>query len=165
MNSVAVIFCASAMILNQRPNDDLFDQSLKGLKGLSGVAVMVDPVPPAIIIEGPTVESLRKKIEFHLKKEGIPIIDLKEINRTPGEPKLRLSIEAITFNDVCACKVVLRLEEQGQLIRNKRELVVTSWLRGYFRVFERGTGADLIHGNTEGLSTLFASQYREANPK
>jgi hypothetical protein len=68
------------------------------LKGITGVAVRIDPVAPDAQRDGLLAEGLRASVEARLRKGGITLITSEEQNRLPNRPGLEISVATSKLN-------------------------------------------------------------------
>ncbi len=65
------------------------------LTGLPGVRLVVDDIPLDAERDGLTTASLRIEVELLLGQAQIKMLDLETWNKTPGKPRLQVSLAAV----------------------------------------------------------------------
>ena len=138
------------------------------LRGLKGVGVLVEHLPPEVEKEGLTKSQLQMDIESKLKMAGIKVLTKDEVFRTPGEPHLYINVNvnmAKTESDIYPYSIDILLIQQVSLLRdpNLTTFAVT-WSKG-------GVGSigkpilSQLQDYVKELVDIFTKAYLEENPK
>ena len=90
------------------------------LRGLPGVAVVIEPLHPTTERDGLTQSQLQAEVEQQLKTAGIRVLTQEEWKKTPGAPYLYVNVAALKKNyglyayaiEVCLNQLVLLIRDQ-----------------------------------------------------
>ncbi len=138
------------------------------LKGLGGVAVLVENLPAEVEKEGLVRSRLQTEAELKLKMAGIKVLTKEESLKTPGEPYLYISINlnmAKTESDVYPYGIDLLLIQKVSLVRDPNQTAyAVTWSTG-------GVGSiakpivNQLENNVEDILDVFVKAYLSENPK
>jgi hypothetical protein len=167
-NSLRVFCCCIFSVSCANAQSD----AVFSLKGLNGVAVVIEPLDSEAAQTGLTVDTLRADVELPLRRSGVKVLNLGDLGATNGYPMLRLRVIVNCVNSgnaagICAYAMLLRLQQAARLERDKQEPagMATTW-----ELEMLGTGgiSKASSGVREGLRTLtdhFLNDYLTVNPK
>ncbi len=138
------------------------------LRGLKGVGILVEQLPPEVEKEGLVKNQLQMEAESKLRMAGIKVLTREECLRTPGEPYLYININVNivkTESDIYPYTIDVMLIQQVSLLRdpNLKTYAVT-WSMG-------GVGSigkpilSQLRDNVEEMVGLFIKAYLDENAK
>ena len=89
------------------------------LRGLPGVAVVIEPLHPTTERDGLTQNKLQAEVEQQLKTAGIRVLTQEEWKKTPGAPYLYVNVAALKKSyglyayaiEVCLNQLVLLIRD------------------------------------------------------
>ena len=90
------------------------------LRGLPGVAVVIEPLHPTTERDGLTQQQLLTEVEQQLKNAGIRVLTQEEWRKTPGAPYLYVNVAALKKSyglyayaiEVCLNQLVMLIRDQ-----------------------------------------------------
>lgn len=92
------------------------------LRGLQGIAVLVDMVRPEAERLGLTREALQADADLQLRQHGIRVISFQEMSMTPGAPVLYINanvkVRPGEIDPIVAVSIVLQLKQKVSLDRD-----------------------------------------------
>jgi hypothetical protein len=138
------------------------------LRGLKGVGVLVEKLPPEVEKEGLSADQLQKEIGSKLQSAGIRLLTKEESLRAPGEPYLYININvniAKTESDIYPYSIDLLLIQKVSLVRDpKLTSYAITWSTG-------GVGSigkqilSQLRESVEAMVDVFIKAYLAENPK
>jgi hypothetical protein len=152
---------SSGFAINGKPNQAT-------LRGLKGVGVLVEKLPPEVEQGGLNRNQLQVEVEFKLRLAGIKVLTKEEAFNTPGEPFLYININvntAKTESDIYPYSIDLLLIQKVSLVRDpKQTAYAVTWSTG-------GVGSigkpmlGQLRENVEEMVDVFIKAYFAENPK
>jgi hypothetical protein len=137
-------------------------------RGLTGVGVLVEKLPPEVEQEGLKRDQLQMEVESKLRTAGIKVLTKEEAFNTPGEPFLYININvniAQTESEIYPYSVDLLLIQKVSLVRDpKLASYAITWSTG-------GVGSigkqilSQLRENVETMVDVFIKIYLAENPK
>jgi Cdc6-like AAA superfamily ATPase len=137
-------------------------------RGLKGVGVLVEKLPPEVEQEGLKRDQLQMEVESKLRTAGIKVLTKEEAFNTPGEPFLYININvniAKTESDIYPYSIDLLLIQKVSLLRDpKLTSYAITWSTG-------GVGSigkqilSQLRENVEAMVDVFIKTYLAENPK
>jgi hypothetical protein len=138
------------------------------LRGLKGVGVLVEKLPPEVEQEGLKRDQLQMEVESKVRTAGIKVLTREEAFNTPGEPFLYINLNvniAKTESDIYPYSIDLLLIQKVSLLRDP-ELTsyAITWSTG-------GVGSigkqilSQLQENVESMVDVFIKVYLAENPK
>jgi hypothetical protein len=98
---------------------DMPDRAKETLRGLAGVAVVIEPLHPNAEQDGLTQRLLQDDIERRLRAAGIRVLTQKEWRNTPGSPYLYVNVAALKKSyGLYAYAIEVCVNQLVTLIRN-----------------------------------------------
>jgi hypothetical protein len=138
------------------------------LRGLSGVGVLVEQLPPEVEAGGLTRSQLRKEVESRLRDAGIKVLTREECQKTPGEPYLYVNINvniAKTESDVYPYSIDVVLIQKVSLLRDRKlTTYAVTWSAGGVGSITKEILGQLA-GSVGGITDTFIKAYLAENPK
>jgi hypothetical protein len=138
------------------------------LRGLSGIGVLVEQLPPEVEKEGLTKNQLQTDAESKLRKAGIKILSREECAKTPGEPYLYINLNvniAKTESDVYPYTIDVMLLQKVSLQRNPGLIsYAVTWSIGGVGSIAKPILSQLREVVEQTLDT-FIQAYQAENPK
>jgi hypothetical protein len=138
------------------------------LRGLKGVGVLVENLPPEVEKQGLNRDQLQKTIESRLRKAGIKVFSKEEAFRTPGEPHLYVNINvniAKTESDIYPYSIDLLLIQMVSLLRDPNlTTYAVTWSTGGVGSIGKTIVGELGE-SVEAMVDVFIKAYLEENPK
>jgi hypothetical protein len=137
----------------------------ESLRGLTGVQVWVDPVPPAAGAEiGATDQQLRAAMVRGLERAGLPALTDEEWMSQQGFSNIRVSvIPRMAAGGGYVVWVGVSLEQVVTLRRAPIRLLAPTWQRSTLLALAPGDTAAVMR-TVDSYLTLFAQEYRASNP-
>jgi len=142
--------------------------NLATLRGLQGVGVLVENLPPEVEKEGLSRSHLQMMTESKLRMAGIKVLTKEECFKTPGEPYLYININvniAETESDIYPYTIDVMLIQKVSLLRNPGLVTyAVTWSTG-------GVGSigkpilSQLRENVEEMVDIFIKVYLSENPK
>ncbi len=133
------------------------------LKGLEGVWVYVFDLDENEKRVGFSKTALLAEVELRLRMAGIKVLTRKEMAKTPGLPRLRVSLEISDIpGDRDAFGIIISLFQAVELLRNPSQtLVASTWA-----VEMIGTGdPSFIRDTLKGAVDRFINAWLSVNPR
>jgi hypothetical protein len=135
-------------------------------RGLKGVGVLVEKLPPEVEQEGLKREQLQMEVESKLRAAGIKVLTKEEAFNTPGEPFLYVNLNvniAKTESDIYPYSIDLLLVQKVSLLRDpKLTSHAITWSTG-------GVGSigkpilSQLRENVEAMVDVFIKAYLTEN--
>lgn len=158
--TVAFLFCSTLMAQDT-------ELSRTSLKGLTGFAVVVEPLDPNAEKDGLSKDQIRTDVELRLRTAGIKVFTERESVSAPGVPYLNIMLNALKSRAskmwVIALEVSLR---QGVALTRDPKVVVigTTWNAAGVAV----VGTTKIAQTRDSIKDLvetFINAWLSVNPK
>jgi hypothetical protein len=157
--ALVVPFLFSAPIVHA--DDD--ENTRPSLRGLTGVAVIIEDLKPEIEQNGLTLSAIRTDIELKLRQAGIPIIGLVNI---PGKPFLHISVDVLR-SDRPTWPYAIRVELR-QMVSLTRDPAISmhtaTWDVGSYGTIAKQNLRNL-RDSAKDLVDEFINAYLAVNPK
>jgi len=138
------------------------------LRGLSGVGVLVEKLPPELERQGLIGDRLQMEVELKLRMAGIKVLTKEESLKTPGEPHLYVNINvniAKTESDIYPYSIDVLLIQNVSLLRDpKQTTYAVTWSTGGVGSIEKSFVGQL-RDSVEEMVDLFVKAYVSENPK
>lgn len=136
----------------------------ESLRGLTGVQVWVDPVPPAAGAEiGATDRQLRAAVVRGLERTGLRALSDEEWMAQPGFSNIRVSvIPRMAAGGGYVVWVGVSLEQLVTLRRAPIRLLTPTWQRSTMLALAPGDTVAVMR-TVESYLTHFAQEYRASN--
>jgi len=138
------------------------------LRGLKGVGVLVEKLPPEVEQEGLKRDQIQIEVESKLRTAGIKVLTREEAFNTPGEPFLYININvniAKTESEIYPYSIDLLLIQKVSLLRdpNLTSYAIT-WSTGGVGSIGKTIVRELEEG-VEAMVDVFIKAYLDENPK
>jgi hypothetical protein len=138
------------------------------LRGLYGVGVLVEQLPPEVEREGLIKSQLQIEVESKLRTAGIRVLTKEECAKTPGEPYLYININvntAKTESDIYPYTIDMMLIQKVSLLRDpKQTTYAVTWSTGGIG----SIGKQILSHLQESIGEVvdvFIKTYLAENPK
>ena len=138
------------------------------LRGLEGVAVLVEQFSPEVEKEGLVKNRLQTELELKLRMAGIKVLTKEECLKTPGEPYLYVNINvniAKTESDIYPYSIDILLIQKVSLVRDPNQATyAVTWSTG-------GVGSigkpilSQLQNSVEEILDVFVKAFLSENPK
>jgi hypothetical protein len=158
---LSLFLLSSALAVNGISNRATF-------RGLKGVGVLVEKLPPEVEQEGLKRDQLQMEVESKLRTAGVKVLTKEEAFNTPGEPFLYININvniAKTESEIYPYSIDLLLIQKVSLLRDpKLTSYAITWSTG-------GVGSigkqilSQLRDNVEAMVDVFIKAYLAENPK
>ena len=158
---LSLFLLSSALAVNGISNRATF-------RGLKGVGVLVEKLPPEVEQEGLKRDQLQMEVESKLRTAGVKVLTKEEAFNTPGEPFLYININvniAKTESEIYPYSIDLLLIQKVSLLRDpKLTSYAITWSTG-------GVGSigkqilSQLRENVEAMVDVFIKAYLAENPK
>ena len=139
----------------------------KTLKGLQGVAVIVEKVPPEAEHDGLHGRTLQADVEARLRQANIRVLTLAQALASPGAPTLYVHIQAAAL-EPHAYAVMLRLEliQAVSLMRDAATIVpAATWHSSGIIGTIDATELRIVRQETQKQADEFINAYKAMNPR
>jgi hypothetical protein len=157
--TVAFLFCSSLMA----QSDD--ETSRKSLKGLTGVAVVVEDLQPDAEKSGLSGDQIQTDVELRLRLAGIKVLTQEQMLASPGTPFLEVNLNTLTRQETYSYSLEVRLHQGVSLERNPRiSLPAVTWEAGAVG-FAELTKSDQIRNHIKDYVDKFINAWLSVNPK
>ncbi len=137
-------------------------------RGLKGVGVLVEKLPPEVEQEGFKRDQIQMEVESKLRTAGIKILTKEEAFNTPGEPFLYININvniAKTESDIYPYSIDLLLIQKVSLVRDpKLTSYAITWSTGGVGSIAKPILSQLAE-SIEKMVDIFIKAYLAENPK
>jgi len=156
-------------LLSAFPSMAIDSQSNRAtLKGLPGVGVLVEKLPPEIEREGLRRDQLQMDVESQLKKAGVKVFSKEQCTRVPGEPYLyiNLNVNVVkTESGIYPYTVDIMLIQKVSLMRDpKRVTYAVTWSTGGVGSITKSIVSQLQE-NVAEVVHVFIRAFLDENPK
>ncbi|HTX13707.1 MAG TPA: hypothetical protein VMD77_00320 [Candidatus Baltobacteraceae bacterium] len=132
----------------------------ESLRGLKGVAVLIEDIDPHIAAEGLTRDTIQNDVELRLREAGISILT------GPTDPYLYVRVSVQERVDIWFYVIEVSLKQAVTLYRNPEiSLDGSTWsVMGYGSV-GKDMGVNEVRDNVKDEADRFANAYLSVNPK
>jgi len=132
------------------------------LRGLEGVQVIVEEIPPEVKREGLTKSQLKTDVELALRMSGIKVLSAEERGQMLSQPILYLNVNVMkTQGSAYVFNVHLSARESGITLRGGMTWAPT-WEWGYVGITP---SLATIRDYVKDMVDRFINAYLTANPK
>jgi len=142
--------------------------NLATLRGLTGVGVLVEKLPPEVEGEGLLRNHLQIEVEFKLRNAGIRIFTQEECRETPRKPYLYVNINvntAKTESDIYPYSIDIVLMQEVSLLRDPKQITyAVTWSVGGVGSIGKGFLSHLRDSVADALD-IFIKAYLSENIK
>jgi hypothetical protein len=167
-----VMILASTLILTLTFSSPLFAinavSNRATLRGLQGVGVLVEKLPPEAENQGLNRNQLQNEVESRLQKASIKVLTREEALNAPGEPFLYININvnmAKTESDIYPYGIDLLLIQKVSLLRDpKLTSYAITWSTGGVGSIAKPILSHLKE-SVEAMVDVFIKAYLAENPK
>jgi len=165
---VSVVIVGTLLCGSQREEAAFPDEySHPTLRGLTGVAIIVESIREEIERDGLTSEQIQTDVELRLRKAGIRVLSEKERAETPGIPLLYVNVNVLKVKDafLYAYSIHVALQQLVLLERNtKISGLATTWDTGSVGTEGESHLRDIRGGVADDVDK-FINAYLAVNPK
>ena len=138
------------------------------LRGLKGIGVLVEQLPPEVENGGLSKNQLQKDVEAKLRAAGIKVLTKEECAKTPGEPNLYINVNvniAKTESDIYPYSLDLLFIQKVSLLRDQKitSYGVTWSTAGVGSITK--TMVSQLRESVGEILDIFIKAYRAENPK
>jgi hypothetical protein len=138
------------------------------LRGLKGIGVLVEQLPPEVEKGGLSKDQLQKDVETKLRAAGIKVLTKEECAKTPGEPNLYINVNvniAKTESDIYPYSLDLLFIQKVSLLRDQKitSHAVTWSTAGVGSITK--TMVSQLRESVGEILDIFIKAYRAENPK
>jgi hypothetical protein len=138
----------------------------RSLRGLKGVEVTIENLPPDVEQNGLTVSVIRTDVELKLRQAGIPVLPASPGTATPY---LYVNVSATLDRDRGIWAFVIRaeLKQDAVSVRDPSVLLpgVTTWDVGTVGGVTKQSFRTLMRDDVKDLVDQFLNAYLSVNPK
>ena len=138
------------------------------LRGLQGVGVLVEKLPPEVESQGLSRDQLQKEVESKLEKAGIKVLTREEAFNAAGEPFLYINLNvniAKTESDIYPYGIDMLLIQKVSLLRDpKLTSYAITWSTGGVGSIAKPILSQLRE-SVEAMVDVFIKAYLAENPK
>jgi hypothetical protein len=101
------------------------------LRGLQGVGVVIEAVPPHLEQAGLTTQQLHTEVEFRLRQGGIPVLTSDERLSMPGAPWLYVNAHVVLHADgLAAYHIDVEVYQSASLETDASLVTASTWSVG-----------------------------------
>jgi len=135
------------------------------LKGIQGIYVLIEDLPPNAKEFGITKESLKTEVELKLRLAGIKIPGSEEKDSSFGI--LYVTLYIIGEKKIYAFDIDISLQEIIYIKRINQRRLVTTWNLGYLGLFHKDhkDNSPFIREQLKRTLDTFLNDYLAVNPK
>ena len=138
------------------------------LRGLEGVAVLVEQLSPEVEKEGLIKNRLQTEAERKLGMAGIKVLTKEECLKAPGEPYLYVNINvniAKTESDIYPYSIDVLLIQKVSLVRDPNQTTyAVTWSTGGVGSIDKPILSQL-QNSVEEILDVFVKAFLSENPK
>lgn len=135
--------------------------SRESLRGLNGVAVVIEGIDEKSPQSGLNLGAIRAEIEEKLLLAGINVLSEEQLLKEPGQPSLYATIDQLKIESITISKVYLGLHQGVLPIRNTNTpLMLDTW-----SVSALVTEGSLIRDALRNSTDKFIDAFLSMNPK
>lgn len=142
--------------------------NLATLRGLKGVGVIIENLPPEVEKAGLLKKQLQVEVEFKLRSAGIKVLTREECMKTPGEPYLYININintSKTESNIYPYTVDAMLIQKVMLLRDPDKITyAVTWSIGGVGSIDKNTLLGL-RINVEEVVDKFIIAYLNENQR
>lgn len=145
---------------------DLTDYTKHTLRGLTGVAVVVESIKSDAEADGLRVIDLQADTELRLAQAGIPVLPPDEWKQTPGRPWLYVSVNTMKYLASYFFSIDVQLKQEVSVAREPS--LVTSaatWEVGSVGFVISPDLSEKIRESVAGYVTHFVQDFLSANER
>jgi hypothetical protein len=159
--TLSILFETSLFAINGKSN-------LATLRGLQGVGVLVEQLPPEAENKGLKKDQIQTGVESRLQKAGIKVLTKEECAKTPGEPYLYINLNiniTKTESDIYPYTVDVMLIQKVSLLRDPQIYTYAmTWSTGGIGSIDKQILGQLRESVLE-MVNIFVNAYLTENPK
>ncbi len=138
------------------------------LRGLKGIGVVVEQLPPEIESGGLSKDRIQKDVETKLRAAGIKVLTKEECARTPGEPNLYINLNvniSKTESEIYPYSLDILFIQKVSLVRDQKmtSYGVTWSAAGVGSITKTMVGQ--LRQSVREILDIFIKAYRTENPK
>ncbi len=138
------------------------------LRGLKGVGILVEQLPPEVEREGLVRNQLQVETESKLRMAGVKVLTKEECSKTPGEPYLYININvnlAKTESEIYPYTIDAMLIQKVSLLQAPEQITyAVTWSTGGVGSIGKPILSQLRESVAEVVD-LFINAYLGENPK
>jgi len=142
--------------------------NLATLRGLQGVGVLVEQLPPEVENEGLRRNQIQAEVESKLRMAGIKVLTKEECAKMPGEPYLYINLNiniTKTESDIYPYSIDVMLIQKVFLLRDPEKNTYTmTWSTGGIGSIDKQILAQLRE-SVMNVVDVFIHAYLTENPK
>jgi hypothetical protein len=154
---VLILFCGNAY-----PIDD--EHSRDSLRGLTGIALVVEPPTKQVGQDGLSLPFIRASAEVKLRGEGIPVLSIEEVPQWLTAPLLYINANIVKLGiGDYVYNVVVEFRQEVTLVRSPGvKCTAATWSTAC--VGRTTRPSDILNTVREGVAK-FITAYLSVNPK
>jgi hypothetical protein len=154
---VLILFCG-----NGYPIDD--EHSRDSLRGLTGIALVVEPPTKQVERDGLTLPFIRASAEVKLRTEGIPVLSIEEVPQWLTAPLLYINANVVKLGvGDYVYNVLVEFRQEVILVRSPSvKCTAGTWSTAC--VGRTTRPSDILNTVREGIAK-FITAYLSVNPK
>lgn len=140
----------------------------ESLRGLAGVAVVIEKLDPDARADGLSEEAIRTAVELILRSSGIRVFTFQEIAETFSLPLsfLYMNVGTLKVKSMYALNVNLWFNQQVSLVhRPQRTMLATTWHAAGVGIVGKDNLSKIIPVNIEPRVKEFANDFLAVNPR
>jgi len=150
--------------------EELIKSRREPLKGIKGVYVLIESLPPDAKELGITKESMKTKTELNLRLAGIRVYSREDWRKNPGAiSTLYVNLNTVGFGTVkgaYAYNISFSLRDVAYITRSSRPDLVTTWSGSRLGVYNNKLdGLEAINKSFKVVIDIFLNDYLAVNPK
>ena len=161
---MAIVLVLTCLGLSTAQAGTAFER--ESLRGLPGVAIVIENIVPEAQAEGLTDEAIRTSVELILRSSGIRVLAESDNAKTPSAPWLYVGVRTVKGKLAYATCTTVSLQQQVALVqRPKHTTDATTWQEGIVTVMSTRLLGSLIPETIEPLVKSFANDFLSVNPR
>lgn len=141
-------------------------EQLESLRGLPGVALVVEDIGPDVQADGLSEEAVRTAVELILRSSGIRILTQSEMLKTPSTPYLYVQVGTARDGLQYSVCVLVSLKQLVSLVQRPQHTMLTgTWRFDSTGYVGKNNIRQVISNIIEPKVTAFANDFLTVNPR
>ena len=153
------------------PTEEWIKTRREKLKGIEGVYVLIESLPPVTKELGITKELVKTEVELKLRLAGIRIDSREELLKvaTTATTYLYVNLNTISYTvggvNIYAFNISISLSDKVHIARNSMYTLAETWRDGILMISTKDNGLRKIREGLKRLLDTFLNDYLAVNPK
>lgn len=136
------------------------------LRGVAGVAVVVESLDPDVERAGLTPQQLQTDVELRLRQAGMRVLTAKERLGTPGAPNVYVNVNVLLRSEgLVAFNIDVEVQQEATLKTDGSWAMVATWSVGYLGGVSSTRFVDTVRNRVRAQVDQFINAYRSVHPR